>query len=113
MLLTCQIVQRKKIKAFDQDARHLIGNSDTFFVASHFNKGGNDTSEGADVSHRGGKAGLLFIDFDSGHVLMLTGRVEIIWDPEQIIDFAHAQRLWQFHLELGRWLHNALPLRWQ
>lgn len=141
------VTEIAQISTFDQQARELIAKSDTFFVASHFNKGGHDASEGADVSHRGGKpgfiridnektltipdylgnnhfntlgnfiengkAGLLFVDFDSGHLLTVTGRVEILWDPEQAQHFEGAQRLWQFHIEKGRWLENGLPLRWQ
>ncbi len=141
----------KNIQAFDDEAKALIANSDTFFVASYIKSDDtNDNtqaSEGADVSHRGGqpgfvrvdneytltipdylgnnhfntfgnfvensKAGLLFIDFESGHILTLTGTVEIIWDSPETEHFEGAERLWKFHIDHGRWIHNGLPLRWK
>ncbi len=57
------------------------------------------------------KAGLLFIDFDTGNILTLTGRAEILWDSPDTEYFEGAERLWQFHLESGRWLKGALPFR--
>ncbi|PKH07403.1 pyridoxamine 5'-phosphate oxidase family protein [Moritella sp. Urea-trap-13] len=59
------------------------------------------------------KAGLLFIDFDKGHILTLTGRVEILWQSEDSQHFAGAERLWTFHLEQGYRLNYSLPLRWK
>ncbi|MEH6567870.1 MAG: pyridoxamine 5'-phosphate oxidase family protein [Halioglobus sp.] len=59
------------------------------------------------------RAGLLFLDFESGHMLTLTGTVEIDWEAEDAEHFEGAQRLWQFHLDHGRWIKNALPLRWK
>ncbi|MCR2805636.1 pyridoxamine 5'-phosphate oxidase family protein [Paenibacillus soyae] len=43
-------------------------------------------------------AGLLFIDFDSGHTLQLTGHCEIVWNEEQIKPFPHAERLVRFDI---------------
>lgn len=57
------------------------------------------------------KAGLLFIDFDQGHLLTLTGTVELIWNSPDIEKFAGAERLWAFSLNHGYWLKNTLPLR--
>ncbi|WP_017222180.1 pyridoxamine 5'-phosphate oxidase family protein [Moritella dasanensis] len=59
------------------------------------------------------KAGLLFIDFEKGHILTLTGRVEILWDSEDSQYFTGAERLWTFHLEQGYRLNYSLPLRWK
>lgn len=135
----------REISEFDGDARELIRISDTFFVASSVANGSGEASEGADVSHRGGRpgfirvdnaktltipdflgnnhfntlgnfvenprAGLLFIDFERGHLLTLTGTVEMIWDSPEIESFEGAQRLWKFHLDHGRWLNNGLPFR--
>ena len=131
----------------DSRARDLIQHSDTFFVASAVDTGSGDASEGADVSHRGGRpgfvrvdnattltipdylgnnhyntlgnfienprAGLLFLDFETGHLLTLTGSVEIDWDSPDAEYFEGAQRLWKFHLDHGRWINHALPLRWK
>ncbi len=130
----------------DSRARALIQQSDTFFVASYVNSGSGEASDGADVSHRGGRpgfiridnnstltipdylgnnhfntfgnfienprAGLLFLDFENGHLLTLTGTVEIVWDAPEAEYFEGAERLWKFHLDHGRWIENALPLRW-
>lgn len=59
------------------------------------------------------KAGLLFIDFEKGHLLMLTGKVEVLFDSPEIATFAGAERLWTFELDHGLWLKNALPIKWQ
>jgi hypothetical protein len=59
------------------------------------------------------KAGLLFIDFDKGHVLSLTGIVEILWESVELEYFDGAERLWQFHLEKGLYLKYSLPFKWQ
>ncbi|GAB5382749.1 MAG: hypothetical protein Alis3KO_40100 [Aliiglaciecola sp.] len=56
------------------------------------------------------KAGIVFPDFNSGDLLMLTGEVEILWnDHPQVIAFEGAQRAWRFKLSKGIWLKDALP----
>ena len=136
----------KTITKLDHQALQLIGCSDTFFVASSLPKDSNLTSDGADVSHRGGdsgfvriddmhtltipdysgnlhfntlgnflenpKAGLLFLDFENGHMLTLTGLAEIIWESEDLEGFVGAERLWRFTIDHGYWLENTLPMRW-
>ena len=57
------------------------------------------------------KAGLLFLDFETGDVLSLTGRVSLHWDKDEIAYFDNATRYWRFHLEKGCWLHHALPFK--
>ncbi len=59
------------------------------------------------------KAGLLFPDFKNGHLLTLTGTVEILWDTDEAEFFEGAERLWRFKLDHGYWIKNALPLRWK
>ncbi len=59
------------------------------------------------------KAGLLFIDFEQGHLLMLTGNVKIHWGPDSGADLEHSERCWTFKLDHGMWLHNALPFLWR
>jgi predicted pyridoxine 5'-phosphate oxidase superfamily flavin-nucleotide-binding protein len=58
------------------------------------------------------RAGLLFIDFDSGDLLYLTGTAEIVWDGAEVVRFAGAQRLLRFLLTEGRRVSGVLPLRW-
>lgn len=57
------------------------------------------------------KAGLLFIDFQTGDLLQMTGTVELLWDKiPEIEAFEGAQRAWRFHLEHGHRLVNASPV---
>ena len=44
-------------------------------------------------------AGLLFIDFDTGATLQLTGRASIDWSPERVRTFPGAERVIDFALE--------------
>ena len=46
------------------DDRELITRSDTFFIASHYSSGHDHSSDGADVSHRGGRPGFVRVDHD-------------------------------------------------
>ena len=60
-----------------------------------------------------GRAGLLFIDFERGDLLTLTGRAEIVWDGPDLAALPDAERAWRFRLDEGWWLREALPLRWR
>ena len=58
------------------------------------------------------KAGLIFPDFDTGDVTMLTGTVELLSaDDPEIHAFDGAERGWRFTLHRGVRLHDALPFR--
>ncbi len=57
-------------------------------------------------------AGLLFVDFDRGNLLYLTGTAEVIWEGAQINDYEGAERLFRFHLDRGYRVEGSLPLRW-
>ncbi|MEP7298677.1 MAG: pyridoxamine 5'-phosphate oxidase family protein [Burkholderiales bacterium] len=124
-------------------ASALIAQADTLFIASAA------PGQGADVSHRGGKAGfvrvqhvggatvltvpdfagnlffntlgnitahpragLLFIDHDSGDTLQLTGHASIIASGPEVDAFAGAKRLLRVEIDEGRWGARRLPLRW-
>lgn len=58
------------------------------------------------------RAGLLFIDFDSGDLLHLAATAEIVWDGPEVAAFEGAERL--LRLRVTRMLRRpgALPLRW-
>jgi ferredoxin-NADP reductase len=58
------------------------------------------------------KSGLLFVDFSAGHILMLTGEAEVIWDAPEIRAFPGAERLLSFRVSEGLFMEGALPLRW-
>jgi predicted pyridoxine 5'-phosphate oxidase superfamily flavin-nucleotide-binding protein len=59
------------------------------------------------------RAGLVFVDFETGTTLQLTGRAEILWeagDPDE--ETGGTERFWQLHID--HWLHieNAHELQW-
>ncbi len=58
------------------------------------------------------RAGLLFIDFESGALLWLAANAEIIHDGPELADFAGAQRLLRLQVREVRHQPAALPLRW-
>jgi len=58
------------------------------------------------------KAGLVFPNFETGDLLMLTGEVELLdRDHEDVLSFKGAERGWRFTLDHGIWLKDALPFR--
>lgn len=58
------------------------------------------------------KAGLIFPDFETGDVLMLTGTVEMLWeDHPEVVAFKGAERGWRFTLDHGLRIRDALPFR--
>ncbi|HEY9897166.1 MAG TPA: pyridoxamine 5'-phosphate oxidase family protein [Candidatus Sericytochromatia bacterium] len=59
------------------------------------------------------QAGLLFIDFERGNTLQLTGTAQIVWDSEALAAFAGAQRLIEFELSQAIATTNAMPHRWR
>ncbi|MCZ6869911.1 MAG: pyridoxamine 5'-phosphate oxidase family protein [Gammaproteobacteria bacterium] len=58
------------------------------------------------------RAGLLFIDFDTGDLLYLTCSAEIIGDSEERRAFTGAERLVRFTVDEGCIVENAMPIRW-
>ena len=120
------------------DARRLIAASDTFFVASSAgdaadisHRGGRpgfvrmdgdvltipDFSGNRYFNTLGNflispRAGLLFIDFAHGDLLNLSGTVEIVWNSDEVHQFAGAERLWRVRVSQGWRRRNALTLRW-
>jgi len=129
----------------DEPVRRIIGRADTLFVASAHLDGDEPESQGADVSHRGGKpgfvriedertfvlpdfsgnshfntvgnilvnprAGILFIDFDEGDLVYLTGGAEIVWDAAEVERYQGAQRLIRFRADEVLRIERGLPLR--
>lgn len=136
----------KKIESLGESEQNLIANADTFFIASSYQSNSASSTNGVDVSHRGGKpgfvhiddentltipdfsgnghfntlgnlelnprAGLLFVDFERGDLLYLTGTTEVIWSGVEISNFVGAEQLIRFHLKLGYLVKASLPLRW-
>ena len=58
------------------------------------------------------RAGLLFIDFDSGDLLYLAATAEVVWDGAEVRAFEGAQRLLRFKVRSMRRVEAVLPLRW-
>ena len=71
---------------------------------NHFNTIGNLVADP--------RAGLLFVDFERGSLLQLTGRATIDWDSDAVARIPGARRLVTFAIEEIVELPAALPLRW-
>lgn len=113
--------------ALSASQQQQISRADTFFVATDHpdrgadvsHKGGNpgfvrivDPRRIAFPDYNGNsmfntlgnltvnpQAGLLFIDFENGSTLQLSGRASIDWSPERARNFAGAERVVDFELE--------------
>jgi ferredoxin-NADP reductase/predicted pyridoxine 5'-phosphate oxidase superfamily flavin-nucleotide-binding protein len=59
-----------------------------------------------------GKAGLVFIDFETGDLLQLTGDAEVVLDSPEIAAFQGAERLLTFKPRRIVRRPEALPLHW-
>jgi ferredoxin-NADP reductase/predicted pyridoxine 5'-phosphate oxidase superfamily flavin-nucleotide-binding protein len=102
---------------FGMDASHRGGDRGFVRVASemrlefpdyagnnHFNTIGNLVLDP--------RAGFLFIDFETGSLLQLTGRATIDWDSEAVARISGARRLVTFDIEEIVELPAAVALRW-
>jgi MOSC domain-containing protein YiiM len=58
------------------------------------------------------KCGLLFIDFDTGDTLQLTGAAESLGEPAHTRRFPGAKRVLAFSVEEALQIERALPLTW-
>jgi uncharacterized protein len=103
----------KRSSALDADQRTLIERADTFFLATWHPRGGVDASHrggrpgfvrvmdertlefpdypGNNMFNSLGniaghpRAGLLFIEFETGDLLQVTGRARILWEPDTAV----------------------------
>ena len=122
------------------DLQQRIGQADTFFLASFHPLGGADASHRGgfpgfvqavdertlvwpDYNGNGmfntlgniaenPNAGLLFLDFERGGTLQLSGTAQIVWDRERAESFPGAERLIEFNVLKVIETENATPLRW-
>lgn len=62
--------------------------------------------------HLNGKAGLLFVDYENGDVLQVTGDAEVIFESPEIAAFQGAERLWSFRPRRIVRRPAGLALRW-
>jgi predicted pyridoxine 5'-phosphate oxidase superfamily flavin-nucleotide-binding protein len=85
-----------------EDARTLVWPE--FHGNYHFNTLGNLLVDP--------RAGLLFVDFESGDLVQLTGTAELIWAGETVDAFEGAQRMVRFRIDEAVHLPAALAFRW-
>jgi predicted pyridoxine 5'-phosphate oxidase superfamily flavin-nucleotide-binding protein len=123
------------------EQREFVARADTFFIATAHPERGADASHrgGAPgfVRVEGGRrlvwpdysgnamfntlgnlavdprAGLLFVDFENGDTLQVSGRAGIIWDEGMAAEFAGAERVVEFDVEEVVETRWVLPLRWR
>lgn len=58
------------------------------------------------------RAGLVFIDFLTGELLMLTGTVELLWEEDKAVkNGKETSRYWRFTLNHGIRFNNALSVQ--
>ena len=131
--------------ALGERERALVRSADTFFVASSHPAGGVDVShrggepgfvEVADERTLGvpdypgnhmyntlgnfavhPRAGLTFLDFESGRVLMATGDAEIVFDgpgrPRRERETGGTNRFWSFRVDAWRSFELPVRLAWE
>jgi predicted pyridoxine 5'-phosphate oxidase superfamily flavin-nucleotide-binding protein len=58
------------------------------------------------------RAGLVFVDFERGDLLQLTGTAQVVLDDPEVATFRGAERLWRFTPGRSVYRADALPLRW-
>jgi uncharacterized protein len=58
------------------------------------------------------KIGLLFVDFETGSLLHLTGRASIDWDSDEVANVPGAKRLVNIEIDEIVERPSAIPLRW-
>jgi ferredoxin-NADP reductase/predicted pyridoxine 5'-phosphate oxidase superfamily flavin-nucleotide-binding protein len=127
----------------DDAAKAMIAEADTFFVASYVDVDGERSVDVSHRGGQSGfvkvegnrltipdfagnlhfntlgnlllnpRAGLLFIDFNTGDLLQLSGRTEIILEGPQVEAFQGAERLWTIDVEQVVRRPAALSLRWR
>ncbi|MDY0056940.1 MAG: pyridoxamine 5'-phosphate oxidase family protein [Methyloversatilis sp.] len=127
------------LAALDDAARALIAGADTLFIASAHADGVDVSHRGGEpgfVSIGAGdvltlpdyagnlffntlgnlllepRAGLLFIDFDSGDLLHVSARAEIVWDGDEVDAHPGAQRLLRLTVTGALRVPRGLPLEW-
>jgi predicted pyridoxine 5'-phosphate oxidase superfamily flavin-nucleotide-binding protein len=134
--------ERIRSDALDDRQTKLVSGADTFFIASVNPGRGADAShrggrpgfvrvapDGRALTfpdYRGnsmfqtlgnlevdGRAGLLFIDWERGDTLQLSGAATIVWDQATTAFWPGAERVVRFTVEAVEQQPTALPLRWE
>ena len=136
-----QAAEVTRAEVLSPEQQEWIALSDTFFIASAAPGGGADAShrggypgfvhvrdaatlEWPDYSGNtmfntlgnitvSPYAGLLFLDFDRGVTLQLTGQARVVWEPERALPFPGAERIVEFHVEQVVQVSQAVPLHFR
>lgn len=131
----------RRTEMLTDEQQHWITQADTFFIASFHPESGADASHrggfpgfvrvvnarqlvfpdypGNNMFNTLGnlavnpRSGLLFIDFERGNTLQLTGHAKIIWDAAQTAEFIGGERLVAFQINQVLAIMNAKPLHWR
>jgi uncharacterized protein len=119
--------QARRAGQLTEEQRQWIESADTFFIASYHVDGGADASHRGGPSgfvrvedatrllfpdYSGNRmfqtlgnlsvnprAGLLFLDFEHGNTLQLTGKARIHWDEEHRAAFTGAERVIEYSID--------------
>ncbi len=131
----------RRASSLSEELQQRIRRADTFFIGSSHPLGGTDASHrggfpgfiqvvnertlvwpdynGNSMFNTLGNimenpnTGLLFIDFDNGATLQLSGTANIIWDRERAEPFPGAERIIEFKVLKVIDTENATILRWK
>jgi len=129
--------KRKKLTDHQQQ---WLTSCDTFFIASYHSETGMDASHrggmpgfvdvvndsvirfpdyaGNNMFNTLGnitanpRTGLLWVDFESGSTIQMTGRAEVVWSESETQKFNEAGRIVSFQIEEVLEARKAIPLRW-
>lgn len=85
------------------DESHVLTVPD-FSGNNHFNTFGNLVMNP--------QAGLLFVGFEQGDLLHLSGQAEVIWEGPDVEAYEGAERLFRFYLKRGYRNSGCLKLQW-
>jgi predicted pyridoxine 5'-phosphate oxidase superfamily flavin-nucleotide-binding protein len=131
----------RQCAALDARQAALVRRADTFFIASAHPQHGADASHrggppGFAEAGEGGRrltfpdysgnrmfqtlgnltvnprAGLLFVDWETGNTLQLTGRAQIVWDAQALRSRPGAERLVEVTVDAVHEHERAMPARW-
>ena len=132
----------RRAEVLDAAALALVRAADTFFVATRHPVRGADASHrggppGFVAADEDGRrltfpdyqgnnmfqslgnlsvddaVGLLFVDWDTGSTLQLSGRGTVVWDAQRIAAWPGAQRLVDVEIEQVIEHEAAFPVRWE
>ena len=59
------------------------------------------------------RVGLLFVDWESGTALQVSGRAQLLWDGTEVGAFPGAERVVDVEVDVVRECPRALPYRWR